>query len=284
MLSNFHVELRMRGLLIAVLCFSFVSTLQGRPVQILSYQEMFDRADLVAIALPTAVRDTTERTVIPHLSPPNPAIGIETEFLVQTLIKGGNSPGNRIVLHHYRHADPAVKYRNGPDLVLFNLENQEPYLLFLKKEADGRFAPINGQTDPGLCGFFPAKRIDLIVIAKPISAKEQIETGVLPNGRPRVHIIGYWTEFELHKVIKGEISTNRLALYHKERVGQDGRKKDTPYPLRINFEPDKDWLYLLFLRRKEADGSFEPLARRESPDEQTTPAGFSVIRLERFKP
>src|SRR5204863_7872698 len=60
------------------------------------------------------------------------------------------------VLHHYRTADgtnvPHVP--NGPTFVHFatagnSSSPQRTYLLFLIREADSRYAPVVGQTDPG---------------------------------------------------------------------------------------------------------------------------------------
>ncbi len=60
-------------------------------------------------------------------------------------------------LHHYRTIDgtniPHVV--NGPSFVSFTPSEKptfthQTYILFLIREADGRYAPVVGQTDPGL--------------------------------------------------------------------------------------------------------------------------------------
>jgi hypothetical protein len=84
-------------------------------------------------------------------------VGVETPFKVLAVLKGSQRVEN-IVLHLYRepvtlgaNGMPAVS-ENGPSFVFFDLRSApgrpETYLLFLVREADGRFAPAGGQVDP----------------------------------------------------------------------------------------------------------------------------------------
>jgi hypothetical protein len=52
------------------------------------------------------------------------------------------------VLLHLREAEPMTMSANGPSLVSFNPADKKRYLMFLKREADGRFSSLCGQTDP----------------------------------------------------------------------------------------------------------------------------------------
>jgi hypothetical protein len=72
------------------------------------------------------------------------------------LLKG--SKRQRFVLHHYRGSrkpDPNRITLGGPDLLDFegpkdlseSVFSSKRYLLFLVREADGRFAPVSGQQD-----------------------------------------------------------------------------------------------------------------------------------------
>ena len=57
---------------------------------------------------------------------------------------------NRFVLHHYRLAKTNELMINGPNFVGFDPAQHNSFLLFLTKESDRRYAPVTGQTDPGL--------------------------------------------------------------------------------------------------------------------------------------
>lgn len=110
------------------------------------YQEMFDKADLVVIARVVAGTDTDERST---LGPFN-VIGVTTEFRTHLILKGDKGI-TAFQLHHYRFASEAENeaIANGPNLIRFSWEHA-PFLLFLIKEPDGRYAPVTGQEDPAI--------------------------------------------------------------------------------------------------------------------------------------
>jgi hypothetical protein len=142
-----------------VLC----SPLQARPVPLVSYQGLFNAADLVVIATPiNRTADTSERTVFHDISRsedgravPIEAIGVETRFRV-SLVFNGDTKLKTFVLHHYRErARPAIE-ANGPGLVFFDpadVGQRHSWLLFLVRESDGRYAPAGRQTDPAYQAF-----------------------------------------------------------------------------------------------------------------------------------
>jgi hypothetical protein len=105
---------------------------------------MFDKADLVVIARVAATKDTDERSTILTLN----VIGVVTEFRTHLILKGDKSI-KTFQLHHYRLASESDKWTvaNGPSLIRFSWEHP-PFLLFLIKEGDGRYAPVTGQEDP----------------------------------------------------------------------------------------------------------------------------------------
>jgi len=255
----------MKALFPVLLMYSLTFTAQGRIMSPLpTYQEMFDQADLVTIALPVSTNDTPERMNLPNVSPDIPVIGIETEFVVQTVLKGDKAM-KKFVLHHYRQTVPK-RYGNGPPgLVSFDPTNRKSVLLFLKKEPDGRYAPINGQTDPDMAGILPADRIDLIAIAKPLSTKEETE-----QADQITHLTGYQTKFGVQEVLMGDKATKNFVLHHYERPFPHGS---------IDFNPQPDQLYLLFLR-KDADGRYAPVTRPGEFGAETIAQGFSVVRLD----
>jgi hypothetical protein len=124
-----------------------------------SYEDLFAKSDFVVIAAPSArTRDTSERMTLQKITPPVSVIGVTTEFQTLFVLKG--SKARHFTLHHYR--EPARKLKpnevilGGPDLLTFDPPKREKgilvapkrYLLFLVREADGRFAPVSGQQDP----------------------------------------------------------------------------------------------------------------------------------------
>jgi hypothetical protein len=130
---------------------------QARLMAVLSYQELLDRSDLVVIARPRAITaDTTERAFLLDIFRQDKdgkqseiaAIGVETAFKIDAVLKGDKSV-EQFVLHHYREANSPGVQVNGPFLVSFDPANPSSYLLFLVRETDGRFAAAGGQTDPG---------------------------------------------------------------------------------------------------------------------------------------
>jgi len=75
------------------------------------------------------------------------ATGVETRFECLAILKGGAAI-EQFVLHHYRETARPTMEADGPQLVTFDPSDHSDYLLFLVREADGRFAPTSGQTDP----------------------------------------------------------------------------------------------------------------------------------------
>ena len=138
----------MKKVIALLLVFAVPGLVMARLMQSWSYQEMFDKADFVAIAKPVATRITTETNTLPNISPTLRVVGLATDFEVRTVMKGERT--NKFVLHHYRLAKPDELMINGPSLVSFDGPQHHSFLLFLTRESDGRYAPVTGQTDPAL--------------------------------------------------------------------------------------------------------------------------------------
>lgn len=151
----------------------------SRFVESWPYDKLTREADFVVIATPISVQDTTERTNFPHLvegkirwvdtnhweSVPFvrgdtntyseiPAVGVEATFQCLSVLKGDTNT-TTFVLHYLRDArlkspvgHPEVLSINGPVNVAFDPQEKERFLLFLKREPDGRYASVTGQTDP----------------------------------------------------------------------------------------------------------------------------------------
>jgi hypothetical protein len=139
-----------------IVCGIFSAThAKARPVANWNYQQKYAMADVVAIGTPIQVDDTKEKTDLPGVSVGRlgkpatglPVIGVNTRFAI-TSIRKGEQNIKEITLHHYRLLDPKdASNANSVSLVSFTPNADHFYLLFLKCEADGRYAPLD-QTDP----------------------------------------------------------------------------------------------------------------------------------------
>ena len=118
-------------------------------------EKLLDKSDVVVLATAATTNDTKEHLDLPGFAG-QAVIGVETKFTVSAVLKG-NKALKDIVLHHYRTPDGTniPKVPNGPSFVSFAPAGSptlisRAYILFLVREADGRYAPVVGQTDPGL--------------------------------------------------------------------------------------------------------------------------------------
>src|ERR1700681_2017198 len=135
----------MKKVMLSMLLVALQGQLTGRLIKDWSFQEMFAKSDVVVIATPISTKDTGEHSTLTDLSPPVTVLGLSTEFEVRLVLKG-DTKIKTFVLHHYRlaHDEPMV---HGPAPVTFNSKwRWTPFLLFLVKESDGRYAPVTGQT------------------------------------------------------------------------------------------------------------------------------------------
>lgn len=125
-------------------------------------EKLKENADLIVVATPILVHDTGEKTAIPGIRTglqdgsvrPIPAITMETTFEVLSVQKGDKDI-QKIVFRHLRRADKPGK-QDAIDAVLmlglvaFEPKEQKRFLMFLKRETDGRYSSVTGQLDP--CG------------------------------------------------------------------------------------------------------------------------------------
>jgi hypothetical protein len=137
-----------------VVLLGFTGIVAARAVRVWPYQELVEKSDLVVLATPTATNDTTKNIDLPGFVGER-VIGVETRFAVSAVVKGDKTL-REIVFHHYRATDGSniSRFPNGATFVSFQpvarpTITQRTFVLFLAREADGRYAPIVGQTDPG---------------------------------------------------------------------------------------------------------------------------------------
>jgi hypothetical protein len=132
--------------LLALISTTFVA--DARPIQLLSFRELCKWADLIVVAKPISSKDTGEQTVLAHIAPDISVFGLSTEFEVSVTLKGDTTL-KKIAVHHYRMAISGQVMMNGPTLASFDPKESVRYLLFLRREPDGRYASSD-QVDPGL--------------------------------------------------------------------------------------------------------------------------------------
>jgi hypothetical protein len=142
--------------LVTALLLGLTGIVTARVVRIWPYQELLEKSDLVVLAIPAATNDTKEHIDLPGFVGQQ-VIGVETRFTVSAVLKGDKALKD-FVFHHYRTPDGTniSNVPNGPSFVSFALGDERSpliertYILFLLREADGRYVPVVGQTDPGL--------------------------------------------------------------------------------------------------------------------------------------
>jgi hypothetical protein len=117
---------------------------------------MSSKADLVVLATPIDQRTLPDQVEMPGVrrgNDPIPALAIETKFEIQAVLRGDVGDSKTLTLLHYREANPPPKDQpvvNGQALVDFKAKSGKVYLMFLHRDADGRYSAFNGQTDPAL--------------------------------------------------------------------------------------------------------------------------------------
>lgn len=130
-------------------CLIFAATTfvaDGRIINVRSYDELDKMSDIIVVAEPVSTKDTDEKTILQHISPDIPVVGLSAEFEIITVLKG--DPGlKKLVVHHYRLANTNELISDDPTLASFNPKESTRYLLFLQREPDGRYAPFD-QIDP----------------------------------------------------------------------------------------------------------------------------------------
>jgi hypothetical protein len=102
---------------------------------------MFDKADLVVIAKPVSTHPTNEHAALEGIS----LIGVDTKFETRVVLKGSKQI-SQLILHHYK-LGTNIPIVDGPSLIEFDPSRPGAFLLFLIREADGRYAPVTGQLD-----------------------------------------------------------------------------------------------------------------------------------------
>lgn len=124
--------------------------LTARLTQHWTYQEMFDKSDLVVIATFLSSKDKSEQAVLPDYKPPLVVAEVLTEFEANLVLKGPKDV-KRFQLHHYRYKSDADEWAVSNTPFLVKIPKYSPsFLLFLTRQSDGNYVPVTGQTDPAI--------------------------------------------------------------------------------------------------------------------------------------
>ena len=137
--------MRRFALFLLIICFPLGAN--ARAIPFVSFDELRGKSDLIVIATPIAVREVAEHDQIPHYMAGDIKSAIETTFKIWTVLKGDITL-KELTLHHLSHNSFTRPQLNGPTIVSFDPKQNKKYLLFLKREPDGRYITAWGQVDP----------------------------------------------------------------------------------------------------------------------------------------
>jgi len=143
---------------------------QASALGLISYAWTFDelkkKSDVVVVASRIRTQSLGVKAVITDVQPPFPVVELNTEFKMLTVLKGATRRST-IVLRHYRKDADRMRGAvvNGPIPLDFSDEPTTVYLLFLKRETDGRYTPTSGPVVPGV-SVIPLPRNSLTVFPR----------------------------------------------------------------------------------------------------------------------
>ena len=139
----------MKTITVTLLIFVTACSAHARFITVWSYQKLYNQADLVIIAKPISTQDTAEKTTLPNIVPATHVVGLSTVVEISLVMKGDKSL-KKVTLHHCRLTEEEPN--GGLHLVSFDLDPRQraQFLMFLRLEKDGRYAPVAGQTDSAL--------------------------------------------------------------------------------------------------------------------------------------
>lgn len=161
-----HYRIVRKIVLLSAVLFALGAPVMGRfLIGGLSFRQMLEQADVVVVATVVSTHDTPEKKRLIDIDTPRTArpellhdavVGVETEFRTRAVLKGATNL-ERFVLHHYRLAETDVPGYGAPNFIDVDPERHATYLMFLRRETDGRYAPVTGQFDPAVLSVFEIK-------------------------------------------------------------------------------------------------------------------------------
>ena len=140
-------------MLVALAWSRFASVADARGINMRTYDELDRMSDVIVIAKPVSTQVTAGPiTTLKGISPDIPVVGLSSEFEIIVVLKG-DSNLKRLAVHHYQLANPGEQMENAPQLAAFDPAESTRYLLFLRREPNGRYAPFD-QVDPAWTSLF----------------------------------------------------------------------------------------------------------------------------------
>lgn len=124
-----------------------------RPVEILSYEDMLEKSDLVIIGKVISTCDQPDFSF--DNCQDDSWIQVYTTFQILSVIKG-NLEDNIIILQHYRYynEEMVMIITDGPSFIKFVPDQSDEFLLYLIEEEhperNNIYSPVSGQYDPDL--------------------------------------------------------------------------------------------------------------------------------------
>jgi hypothetical protein len=139
-------NMRIKVLVLLLLILAMPRLLDARLAYGWTYQELFDKADLVVIAKRVASKPLEEHIFVLETIKVR---GVMTDFQSLLVLKGPKDIST-FKLHHYQFESKEEEETtaNGPNLIRFQGEHST-FLLFLVKEGASAYVPAGGQVDPG---------------------------------------------------------------------------------------------------------------------------------------
>jgi hypothetical protein len=183
-------------ILVCLMLLGLVFVSYSRSIIIYSFDELTDKATVVVIATPTTVTATTNQCTFDGGN--IMGTGVETSFRILGVFKGDRNI-KELTLRYFARSTPEsemkngvmIGYLDGPGLISFEPNSHKQYLMFLQKEADGRYVAVTGQEDP-IYSVQQLKEDELQVLTGPITTMidsgEQLKEDVNFNtGKPLNH-------------------------------------------------------------------------------------------------
>ena len=170
-----------------------------------SYEKLNSEADLIVIATPVKILETTEyepyRFDIFDKPDPVKANVTKTDFSILTILQG--KCDRIVVLRHHRvpndldpkSEDAKAFYYNGPKYLKFDPKANKSYLLFLKRLDRGEYVAVSGQVDPWISikpleGYpYPVKEAEQERADQPATPSCVESPVIVPPPTPRTKIL-----------------------------------------------------------------------------------------------
>ena len=116
-----------------------------------------------------------------------------------------------------------------------------------------------------------ASEADIVVIASPIQTKQLDEYTNLPGvsqGNMPIKVVGLETTFAVSVIFRGKLDkaqNSSIILHYYQRLEKlDPNKPQVNEVQLLNFKPDDNSQYLMFLKRTD-DGRYEPFNGQTDP-------------------